>query len=163
MRFEVTPSKGFEADAISGIQVAICGQIGPPRGQRSDELHAGKAAQLIPKAVRGADDRVVDHLQGDAPGAHRGLPASHENPQGFDHPIPASRRHGPLACKGGMGRVLSIEIVVLATPAAILLVGSGDLENRNPGLLQETEETCTIAAGRLYSDALKLTAGSHPS
>ena len=61
-----------------------------------------------------------------------------------------------------MGRVLSIEIVVLATPAAILLVGRRDLENRNPGLLHETEETCAIAAGRLYSDALKLTEGSHP-
>src|SRR5271156_3141387 len=33
---------------------------------------------------------------------------------------------------------------------------------RNPGLLHETEETCAIAAGRLYSDALKLTEGSHP-
>ena len=42
-----------------------------------DELHAGKAAELIPKAVRGADDRVVDHLQGDAPGAYCRLPASH--------------------------------------------------------------------------------------
>ena len=61
-----------------------------------------------------------------------------------------------------MGRVLSVEIVVLATPAAILLVGRRDLENRNPGLLHETEETCAIAAGRLYSDALKLTEGSHP-
>jgi hypothetical protein len=73
---------------------------------------------------------IVDHLQGDAPGAYRRLPASHENPQGFDHPVPASRRHGPLACKSGMGRVLSIEIVVLATPAAILLVGGRNLEDR---------------------------------
>ncbi len=61
-----------------------------------------------------------------------------------------------------MGRVLSVEIVVLATSAAILLVGRRDLENRNPGLLHETEETCAIAASRLYSDALKLTEGSHP-
>ena len=63
MQFEVTASKRFKADAIGGIQVAICGQIRTPRGQRSNELHAGKAAELIPKAVRGADDRVVDHLQ----------------------------------------------------------------------------------------------------
>jgi hypothetical protein len=70
----------------------------------------------------------MDHLQGDAPGAYRRLPASHENPQGFDHPVPTSRRHSPLAREGGMGSVLSIEIIVLATPAAILLVGSGDLE-----------------------------------
>ena len=61
-----------------------------------------------------------------------------------------------------MGGVLRVEIVVLATPAAILLVGRRDLENRNPSLLHETEETCAIAAGRLYSDALKLTEGSHP-
>jgi hypothetical protein len=73
-----------------------------------------------------------------------------------------SRRHGPLACKGGMGRVLSVEIVVLATPAAILLVGRRDFENRNPGLLHETEETCAIAAGRLYSDALQVAEGAHP-
>jgi hypothetical protein len=104
----------------------------------------------------------VDHLQGDAPGAYRRLPASHENPQGFDHPVPASRRHGPLVCKSGMGRVLSIEIVVLATPAAILLVGSGDLENRNPGLLHETEEARAIAASRLYTDALQVAEGSPP-
>ena len=80
MQFEVTASKGFEADAIGGIQVAICCQIRAPRGQGADELHAGKAAQLIAKTVGSADDRIVDHLQGDAPGAYRGLPASHENP-----------------------------------------------------------------------------------
>ena len=62
---------------------------------------------------------------------------------------------GPLACKGGMSRILNVEIVVLATPAAILLVGRRDLENRNPGLLHETEETCAIAAGELYSDAFQ--------
>ena len=61
-----------------------------------------------------------------------------------------------------MGRVLSIEIVVLASPAAILLVGSRDLENRNPSLLHEAQEPCAVAAARLYSDALKLTEGSHP-
>ena len=74
---------------------------------------------------------------------------------GFDHAVPASRRHGPLACKGGMGRVLSIEIVVLATSAAILLVRGCDLENRNPGWLHETEKACAIAASRLYTDAVK--------
>src|SRR3984957_11678628 len=162
MQLEVTAGEGFEADAIGRIHVAIGGKIGSPRGQRTDELHAGETAQLIAQAIRGADDRVVDHLQGDAPRAHRRLPASHQNPQGFDHAVAASRRHSPLASKGGMGRILSVEIVVLATPAAILLVGRRDLENRNPGLLHETEETCAIAAGRLYSDALKLTEGSHP-
>src|ERR1700749_4231524 len=31
MQFEVTASKGFEADAIGGIHIAIGGKIGPPR------------------------------------------------------------------------------------------------------------------------------------
>ena|ERR1700679_2853561 len=61
-----------------------------------------------------------------------------------------------------MGRVLSIEIVVLATSAAILLVRGCDLENRNPGLLHETEKACAIAASRLYTDALQVTEGAHP-
>ena len=62
-----------------------------------------------------------------------------------------------------MGRVLSIEIVVLATSAAILLVRGCDLENRNPGLLHETEKACAIAASRLYTDALQVTCeGAHP-
>ena len=81
MQFEVTASKGFEADAIGGFQVAIGCQIRAPRGQGADELHAGEAAQLIAQAIGSADDRTVDHLQGEAPGAHRGLPASHENPR----------------------------------------------------------------------------------
>src|SRR5271163_2720114 len=61
-----------------------------------------------------------------------------------------------------MGRVLSIEIVVLATSAAILLVRSCDLENRNPGLLHETEKACAVAASRLYSDVLQVTECPHP-
>src|SRR5208283_5746520 len=107
-------------------------------------------------------DRVVDHMQGDAPGADRRLPASHQNPQGFDHAVPASRRHGPLACKGGIGRVLSVEIVVLSSPTSILLVGGRDLENRDLCLLHKAQEPCAVAASRLYSDALQLTKGAHP-
>src|SRR5271166_3781804 len=61
-----------------------------------------------------------------------------------------------------MGRVLSIEIVVLATSAAILLVRSCDLENRNSGLLHETEKACAIAASRLYTDVLQVTECPHP-
>ena len=61
-----------------------------------------------------------------------------------------------------MGRVLSIEIVVLATSAAILLVRGCDLENRNPGLLHETEKACAIASSRLYTDVLQVTEGPHP-
>src|ERR1700722_8772006 len=82
-----------------------------------------------------------------------------QNPQGFDHAVPASRRHGPLACKGGMGGVLRVEIVVLATPTPILLVRSRDLEDRDLCLLHEAQEPCAIAAGRLDSDALQLSEG----
>jgi hypothetical protein len=80
MQFEVTAGQGLKADAIGGFHVAISSKIGPLRGQGADELHAGDAPQLIEKAVGSADDRVVDHLQSDAPGAHRGLLASHDNP-----------------------------------------------------------------------------------
>jgi hypothetical protein len=97
----------------------------------------------------------VDHLKGDAPGGHRRLPASRQDPQGFDHAVPTSRRHGPLACEGGMGGVLSVEIVVLSTSTPILLVRGRDLENRNPGLLHEAQKSCAIASGRLYADALQ--------
>ena len=41
MQFEVTAGERLEADAIGGIQVAISGKIGSPRGQRANELHAG--------------------------------------------------------------------------------------------------------------------------
>ena len=67
------------------------------------ELHAGEAAQLIAQAIGGADDRVVDHLQGDTPGAHSRLPASLQNPQGSGSCRPGfaasrsaglQRRHG---------------------------------------------------------------------
>src|SRR5271165_7247958 len=61
-----------------------------------------------------------------------------------------------------MGGVLGVEIVVLAPSAAILRVRGCDLENRNPGLLHETEEACAIAAGRLYTDALQVAEGAHP-
>src|ERR1700723_2792011 len=61
-----------------------------------------------------------------------------------------------------MGRVLSIEIVVLATSAAILLVRGCAPENRNPGLLHETEKACAIASSRLYTDVLQVTEGPHP-
>ena len=42
------------------------------------------------------------------------------------------------------------------------LVRGCDLENRNPGLLHETEKACAIAASRLYTDALQVTEGAHP-
>jgi hypothetical protein len=61
-----------------------------------------------------------------------------------------------------MGGVLRVEIVVLATPTPILLVRSRDLEDRDLCLLHKAQEPCAVAAGRLDSDALKLTEGEHP-
>ena len=58
VQLKVTSGEQFEADAIGGIQIAICCQIRPPGGQRTDELHAGEVAQLIAKGVGSADDRV---------------------------------------------------------------------------------------------------------
>src|SRR6201987_1405432 len=39
MQFEATAGKGSEADPIGGIQISIGGKVGPPRGQRANELH----------------------------------------------------------------------------------------------------------------------------
>jgi hypothetical protein len=61
-----------------------------------------------------------------------------------------------------MGGVLSVEIIVLTAPAAVLLVRGCDLENRKPGLLHEAQQPGSVAAGRLDSDALQLAEGSHP-
>jgi hypothetical protein len=73
-----------------------------------------------------------------------------------------SRLRGPLASKGGMGRVLRVEIVVLATLTPILPVRCRHLEDRDLCLLHEAQQPRAIAAGRLYSDALQLSKGSHP-
>ena len=43
-----------------------------------------------------------------------------------------------------MGGVLSVEIVVLATPAAIVLVRRRDLQNLDPGLLHEAQQAGTV-------------------
>src|SRR5580704_4755780 len=61
-----------------------------------------------------------------------------------------------------MGRVLGVEIVVLSSPPSILLVGRRDLEDHDLCLLHKAQEPCAVAAGRLDSDALKLTEGKHP-
>src|SRR3954469_3004071 len=76
---------------------------------------------------------------GDAPRRHRGLPAGAQDAQRLDHPVPAFRRYGPYARESCMRRILSVEVVVLATPPPILPVGRGDLEHRDPGLLQEAQ------------------------
>jgi hypothetical protein len=86
---------------------------------------------------RRADDRVLDHLQGNAPRGNRRLPASLEDAQGFDHSVTAPRGDGALTGEGCVRRVLRIKIVVLATSATIVLVRCRDLQNLDPGLLHE--------------------------
>src|SRR5262249_10609457 len=96
--------------------------------------------------ARRADDRVLNHLQGNAPRCHRCLPASLENTQGFNHSVTASRRYGALAGEGRVRGALRIEIVVLATSAPIVLIRQRDLQNFDPGLLDEAKEAGSIAA-----------------
>ena len=65
MQLKVTSGERFEADAIGGIQIAICCQIRPPGGQRTDELHAGEVAQLIAKGVgSGGLDLAYEVMRG---------------------------------------------------------------------------------------------------
>ena len=135
-------------------------EIGSPRGQRTDELHAGEAAQLIAQAIGGADDRVVDHLQGDTPGAHRRLPAKPSEPAGIW--IMPSRLRGVTVrwpakaawaafCASRSSRARARARVCVcsccadADPAC---PESADLEDRDLCLLHEAQEPCTIAAGQ---------------
>ena len=119
MQFEVAASERFKADAI-GDPGRDMRSDQAPRAQRSDELHAGEAAELIPKAVGGADDRVVDHLQGDRL-ALTAVFRQAMRTRGIRSSRPASRRHGPLACKPHGPRSEHRDRRS-ATPAAILLV-----------------------------------------
>ena len=121
------------------------------------------ARKVIPQTVRRTDDRVLDHLQSDAPCRDGGLAASREDAQGLDHSVAASGRNGPLTGEGGMRRVLRIEIVVLAAPAPILIVRRRDLQDLNPRLLSEAEQASAIAAGRFDADAPELAERSHPA
>ena len=50
-----------------------------------------------------------------------------------------------------MGRILRVEIVVLATSTAIVLVRRRDLQNLDPHLLNEAKQAGAIAAGRTRS------------
>jgi hypothetical protein len=61
-----------------------------------------------------------------------------------------------------MRRILGVEIVVLAAPAPILPVRRGDLEDCDPGLLQEAQQPGAIAAGRLDPNALDVAERAHP-
>ena len=52
-----------------------------------------------------------------------------------------------------MGGVLSVEIVVFASPAPVLPVRGRDLEDRNPRLLHKAQEACAVAAGAFDTHA----------
>ena len=117
---------------------------------------------MIAQPVRGADDRVLDHLQSDASGGHGRLSAGHEDAQRFDHAVAASRGDGSLACESSMSGVLGVEIVVLASPAAILFVRGRDLEHGNSGLLHKAQQASAIAAGRFHANALQVAKRPHP-
>ena len=93
-------------------------------GRGADELHAGKAAQLIAKKTV-SWTIVMDHLQTCAWRSPRSSGAGHEDPWGsIAHRPGASRRR---SVGSGVGRVLlSIEIGVLCASLAL------SLENRNP-------------------------------
>jgi hypothetical protein len=80
MQFEVSAGEGLETDTVGGFHIAIGAQVRPPSGQDPDELHASHRPQQIPQSVGCADDRALDHLQGNAPRRNRRLPASLENP-----------------------------------------------------------------------------------
>ena len=47
----------------------------------------GQLAQRVAQLVGRTDDRVVDHLQRDAPGGNRRLPAGFEDTQGLHHAV----------------------------------------------------------------------------
>src|SRR3954468_8133165 len=88
------------------------------------------------RRLSGAHTTVFwNHLQGDAPRRHRGLPARAQDAQSLDHPVPAFGGHGAFAGEGRVRSVLSVEVVVLATPPAIVLVGCCDLQDLDTGLL----------------------------
>jgi hypothetical protein len=162
VQLEVAPRQRAERDPVSGNHIAIVRQVRPPGGQGSDELHAGHLTQRLPQLIGRGDDRVVDHLQGDAAAGHGRLAAGLEHTQGLDHAVAALRRNGAAAGKGGMRCVLGIKVVVLAAPAAILRVGRGDLEHFDAGALQVAEQPGAVGPCRLDADALEHPEGAHP-
>jgi hypothetical protein len=105
----------------------------------------------------------VDHLQGDAQGRDRRLPARVQNTQHLDHAVAGVRRDGTGAGEGRVRRTLGIEVVVLAPPTTIVSVRGGHLQYLDPGLLQKAEQAGAIAAGRLDTDASQRAERVHPS
>ena len=120
--------------------------------------------QITPQGrglLRGPIDEGVDCLEADGP-QPRFVPGFQPTGDLFGRPFTCfrtSRLPGSATRACGMGRVLSIEIVVLATSAAIWLVRGCDLENRNPGLLHETEKACAVDVRHLHCHRVKVCAG----
>ena len=120
MQLQVPPRQGLQADPISRLDIAVARQVRAPRRQGSDELHAGQPAQQLAQIVGCAHDGVLDHLQGHASSRDRCFAAGAQDTEGLDHPVPGPGRDGARAGEGGVRRALSVQVVVLATPAAII-------------------------------------------
>jgi hypothetical protein len=61
-----------------------------------------------------------------------------------------------------MRSILSVEIIILATPATIEPIRRRDFQNVDAGLLHEAQESGAVAAGGFDTDALDIAEGSHP-
>jgi len=70
VQFEIAASERLEGNPIGSFHVAIGSQVRPPGGESANELHSGHAAQIVSQSVGRADDRILDQLQGHAPGCH---------------------------------------------------------------------------------------------
>ena len=162
VQFEISASERLERDPIGRCHIAVVSHVRPPGRQRPDELHAGQLAQRVAQLVGRADDRVVDHLQRDAPGGDRRLSAGFEDTQGLDHAVAGLGRDGALAGECRMGGVLGIKIVVLAALATIPSVRCRDLQDLDAGVLQVAKQPRAVGACCLDADAPKLAERAHP-
>jgi hypothetical protein len=78
--------------------------------------------------------------------------------------MPSLRRGGnsPLACKGGVSGALGIQIITLATPAAIMPIRRCNFQYLDPGGLQKAQQPGAVAAGRFNPDTQKIARRAHP-
>jgi hypothetical protein len=107
------------------------------------------------------DDGVVDHLQRNAPGGHRGFTAGFQHAQGLDHSITAFGRDRTAAREGCVRGILSIQIIIFAALAAIVRVGRRDLQNLDASVMHIAQEPRAIGARRLDADATELPVAKH--
>ena len=102
-------------------------------------MHAGQGSQRFAQFIGRRHDSGLDHLEGDATGGYGGFTTHLQDPQGLDHAVPALRCHGARAREGGMGGVLRIDDIILASFATIRFVRRGYLQHRDAGFLQESQ------------------------